>query len=109
ATFPNVDSISRKVLRRCWPQYKLEHLYYFSKISVLKMSEVLGLKTIVLKPLMKKLPIDYYLSVGSNFGPETVKKITKIVKAVTPGFISRIEMPMFFGEWLFIVKKNNNF
>ena len=73
ATFPNVDSLSRKLLNAFWPQYKVEHLFYFSQSSVQWLARELNLKTIELSALTKTLPLDYLYSIGSRFGPLSVQ------------------------------------
>lgn len=106
-TFPNVDSFSNKFLGRFWFQYKIEHLFYFSKKSIYELEKICSLKTIVLEPLIKKLPVGYFLSVGCNFGPYLTRNFLKFCTFFVPSFIKKITISISVGEYLWIASKNN--
>lgn len=105
ATFPRVDSPSRRLLGRLWPQYKPEHLFYFSRGAVARLAEAAGLDTVRLAPLVKTLPLGYFLAVGSGFGPEPVRKASRLVRAATPSRLQTLPVPLRLGEWLWIARR----
>lgn len=106
ATFPAVDSLSRRVLGRLWPQYKLEHLFYFSDSSVRLVSQKTGLKTVRLEFLSKTLSIDYLLAVASGFGPIPFRKISSLLRKVIPTPVKQLRVTAGFGEYLWIAEKS---
>lgn len=108
ATFPNADSFSRHSLGSLWPQYKVEHLFYFSKKSVEVLTDRLQMQTIELSPLKKKFPIGYVVSVGSHFGPKAVQSLTSAAGRLIPPPILKSAIPLAFGEWLWIAQKNSS-
>jgi len=105
ATFPNADSLSRRLLGSLWPQYKLEHLHYFSKRGVDALARVSGLTSRTIAPLTKRLPVDYVLSVGTNTGPRPIRAMSRAVRALTPETLDAVTIPARFGEWLWIAER----
>jgi hypothetical protein len=87
-----------------WPQYKPEHLFYFSRGAVAEMARQANLSTVVLESLSKSLPVGYFLSVGSNFGPAPVRSLSKLVRAMTPSILRRVQIPLRLGEWLWVAR-----
>ncbi len=107
ATFPNVESWSRRLLGRLWFQYKVEHLFYFSRSSVCELGRRAGLQTVTLRPLRKKFPISYFLAVGSHFGPRPFQRIARLVRLLTPQAVARLSIPLSLGEWLWVARKTS--
>ncbi|MFL5815444.1 MAG: class I SAM-dependent methyltransferase [Bdellovibrionia bacterium] len=105
ATFPAADSLSRRILGRIWPQYKLEHLYYFSSGSIERLAQAAGLQTIRLQYLNKTLSIDYLLAVASGFGPIPFRKVSAWARDRIPAFIGQIQVTAGFGEYLWVAEK----
>jgi 2-polyprenyl-3-methyl-5-hydroxy-6-metoxy-1,4-benzoquinol methylase len=108
ATFPNVDSLSRKLLNVFWPQYKVEHLFYFSQSSVQWLARELNLKTIELSALTKTLPLDYLYAIGSRFGPLSVQNCCRWTHQHLPQGIKLIALPLKLGEWLWVAQKRES-
>lgn len=106
ASFPNVDSWSRRFLATNWPQYKVEHLHYFSRLSVAQTAIRCGLTTKQLTPLTKSLPLDYLLSVGSSSGPSSVRHLSRMARRFLPPLISKRSFSLSLGEWLWIGQKS---
>lgn len=105
ATFPNVDSLSHKLLNVFWQQYKVEHLFYFSQSSVRWLAMELNLETIELSALTKTLPLDYLYSIGSRFGPPSVQNCCGWIHQHLPQGIKQIALPLKLGEWLWVAQK----
>jgi 2-polyprenyl-3-methyl-5-hydroxy-6-metoxy-1,4-benzoquinol methylase len=108
ATFPNSDSLSRRCMGPLWIQYKVEHLHYFSKNSVAALARNAGLETTKLAPLKKRLPIEYFFAVGTQFGPKPLQILISWISALTPGWIKRRSIPLQLGEWLWIASANEH-
>ena len=108
ATFPNVDSLSRKLLNVFWPQYKVEHLFYFSQSSVQWLARELNLETIELSALTKTLPLDYLYAIGSRFGPLSVQNCCRWIHQHLPQGIKQIALPLRLGEWLWVAQKRES-
>jgi SAM-dependent methyltransferase len=56
---PSPDSLSRKLLGRHWMEYKTEHLFYFSKSSLVRILEKAGFENLSLSANRKVLSLDY--------------------------------------------------
>jgi SAM-dependent methyltransferase len=106
ATFPAASLSSRKILRRFWPQYKVEHLFYFSSGAIQCIEEACGLRRVGLRPLTKRLPLDYLLTVGSEFGPDLTQWACRAARSIAPFRLGGIRVPLRLGEYLWIAEKS---
>ena len=104
ATFPVADSLSRKVLGKIWPQYKVEHLNYFTDKSIHNLSQAAGLKLVKDEVLVKTLSLDYLLNVGKGFGPDVFKKLSSTVASITPKKVKNLNLSMGYGEKLVLLQ-----
>ncbi|MFP5385354.1 MAG: class I SAM-dependent methyltransferase [Bacteriovoracia bacterium] len=104
ATFPVADSLSRKVFDKVWPQYKVEHLNYFTDKSIHIMADKSGLKLVKNEVLVKTLSLDYLLNVGRGFGPDAFKKLSAGVANITPKKIKNLNLSMGYGEKLVLLQ-----
>lgn len=105
ATFPNFDSLSRRLFGSFWPQYKNEHLFYFSRQAVEKLCADAGLTIRTLSPHEKELSLSYLLAVGSGFGPSPLKKTFGAIRSIVPKSIGNTQVRLRFGEWLLVARK----
>lgn len=105
ASFPDANSPSRKFMGGLWPQYKLEHLFYFTPKSIQSIERKLQLKTDELFPLEKTLPIEFLIQVGSNFGPLGMQKITRLLGEVLPRSWKSKKVKLPLGELLWVSHK----
>lgn len=103
-TFPSVSSLSKKVLGRLWFQYKVEHLFYFSDRAVTRLEEAGGMQRVALREVFKKLPMDYFLSVGAEFGPKFTTSCCRLVQRIIPSGLGRVRIPLMVGEYLWIAE-----
>lgn len=107
ATFPRVDGLSRRWMGRAWPQYKAEHLWYFSRRAVDFLAARAGLRTHRLDPLVKRLPLEYFLAVGSHFGPPAWCRMVRLARRFCPAALRRCSVPLRLGEWLWVARRNS--
>jgi SAM-dependent methyltransferase len=105
ATFPNVESWSRRALGRWWPQYKVEHLFYFSRRAVAALAGAAGVDTLRLERLDKRLPLAYLLQVGSHFGPPALRRASRLVRPCLPASLATLSPPLPLGEWLWVARR----
>lgn len=105
ATFPVSDSLSRNVLGFIWPQYKVEHLNYFTSKSIHVLGEKTDLKVQLNEVLTKKLSLDYLLNVGKGFGPESFQKMSSLMHRMTSNRIKKMNLKMKYGEKLVVFAK----
>lgn len=108
ASFPNSKSFSRKLMGPLWFQYKLEHLFYFSRESVSVLAASSHSQVVHLSSLRKSLPLDYLLLVGKNFGPVAFQKLVKFFDLFIPQWIRRKSLPLYLGEWLCMWQKKGS-
>lgn len=100
ATFPVADSLSRKVLKNFWPQFKVEHLQYFTQNSIEEMAKSSGLKIVRNEVLYKKLSAGYLLNVGKGFGPKSFQNFSRSIDKLTPAPFKKLNLTLGYGERL---------
>jgi 2-polyprenyl-3-methyl-5-hydroxy-6-metoxy-1,4-benzoquinol methylase len=105
ASFPSASSLSRRLLGRHWPQYKVEHLGYFSAAAVTHLEEAGGLERLALRPLRKRLPLDYLLSVGAGTGPAATRRVSRVLRKGVPSGLGRARVTLGLGESLWIARR----
>lgn len=108
ASFPNYDSLSRKLLGKIWPQYKVEHLFYLSREGVARLCERTGLEIVHLGNGRKFLSIGYLFGIGQSFGPKPTRWIFRILSSVIPKALQSMKLSFSLGEWLLIAKRKSH-
>lgn len=108
ASFPVASSASRRILGRLWPQYKVEHLFYFSPAAVSRLEEAGQLRRLALRPLHKKLSLAYFLAVGAAFGPTLTRRASRIARWILPPALVRLRLPLGIGESLWIAVRDDD-
>ena len=104
-TTPNADAFGRRLFGVLWPQYKVEHLFYFSRASLVSMAAEVGLRIDVLSTHVKRLPVGYLLNVGSAFGPQLFQRASRrLASALGPSFTD-VNVVAPFGEWLCVLER----
>lgn len=104
ATFPNSESLTRRLLGRLWFHYTVQHLFYFSRASVEALESSLGLRNRLLEPLTKNFPVDYFLAVAANFGPPLIRNFFALLRRVLPAKLGRTFIRLRVGDWLWIAR-----
>lgn len=105
-TAPLAGSRLHLLTGRLWPQYKLEHIFYYSRDSFYRMGERLGLEVLEVSPLSKKLPVSYLLSVGAHFGPRAFSLLTGWAARVLPERLCEARLKLPLGEAFVVYGKN---
>jgi len=85
---PSLDSWTRRLLRSRWMEYKVEHLYYFSAMSVRLLLERCGFDEIRVSPSRKVLTIDYIARHFSRFRVPILSPLISLLRLAVPGRIA---------------------
>jgi len=85
---PSLDSWTRRLLRRRWMEYKVEHLYYFSALSIRLLLERCGFEEIRISPSRKVLTIDYISRHFSRFRVPVLSPLIALLRGAVPGRIA---------------------
>jgi 2-polyprenyl-3-methyl-5-hydroxy-6-metoxy-1,4-benzoquinol methylase len=105
---PNVKSLSKKILGRYWPHYKLEHLWYASPLTFNIFEKRFGLIRKRLQGNVKVLPIGYILQILSEFGPKVVKYFFYNIKYFFPKSLKNTSFSLPAGELIWIAKNDSS-
>ena len=85
---PSLNSWTRRLLGRRWMEYKVEHLYYFSALSMRLLLERCGFQDITLRPSRKVLTIDYIARHFSRFRVPALSPVIAFARRAVPGRIA---------------------
>lgn len=81
---PSVDSLSRRLLRSRWMEYKVEHLYYFSSTSIRLLLENCGFREVRVSPSRKILTFDYIWRHFDRFRVPLVSPLLGVARRLVP-------------------------
>lgn len=76
---PSLDSWSARFLGSRWMEYKAEHLYYFTRDTIVRQLRDAGYSDVTLRSGTKKLSLDY---VAAHFDKYPVAGITQMLRAL---------------------------
>lgn len=94
---PRSKSITHLLTGKYWPQYREEHLTYFSKAGIVKLLESNGFTVEVVKPTLKVMSPNYFYGQSIQYSPLLVRGLAYVFKSVANLLrIQQILLP--FGE-----------
>lgn len=103
---PNTSSWTRKVLRKQWPHYKEEHVYYYRPSNITQLLSF-GFNIIKIENAYKTLTINYLLSVSQAYIKRGLPN--RLILSLSK-LTSKIRFPPFninIGEMLILCQKVN--
>lgn len=104
-TTPNTDSLWHTLMSKYWPHYKLEHLVYFNKRSIIFLANRLSFIIHLLKPVSKTLNLSYLNSQLQTYHLPYISSLMSRVANFMPKSILELSFRLRLGE-LFIILKN---
>jgi len=104
---PRSKSLVHNLTRRYWPQYREEHLTYFSKAGMVMLFERNGFLVETAKPTFKVMSPNYFYGQSTQFSPIIVKGFAYIFKSIANlVHLRKILLP--FGEMTIIATRKSN-
>lgn len=85
---PSLDSWTRRLLRRHWMEYKVEHLFYFSAASLRLLLQRCGFDEIRISPSRKVLTIDYLWRHFDRFRVPVLSPLMGLLRRAAPSRIA---------------------
>lgn len=103
---PDTNSFTAKFMWKYWSQYKLEHLFYFNKTSLLIL---LWNKFIILNDMKayKFLNLNYFYTQFIVYKNAIITPIIKFFKFILPNSLLNYNFKITLWEKVWILKKNN--
>ena len=102
---PNTGSFSKKVMGKTWPNYKLEHLFYFNKVSLCYLAETAGLKILEIKKSKKVLNFYYINHQFVTYRHSIITPLISIFNLIIPAWLKHKNFALPFGEISVIFSK----
>lgn len=104
---PRSKSLVHCLTRKYWPQYRGEHLTYFSKAGMTMLFERNSFSVEVAKPTFKVMSPNYFYGQSTQFSPILVKGLAYIFKSIANVIhLRKILLP--FGEMTIIASRKSN-
>ncbi len=85
---PSLDSLSARILGRHWMEYKVEHLYYFSRASIRCTLSQLGFNRIKLETNRKILNFDYIERHFTRFKVPVLSPLMHLTRVICPNSLA---------------------
>jgi SAM-dependent methyltransferase len=102
---PSLDSWTRRLLRTHWMEYKVEHLYYFSGVSIRLLLERCGFDEIRISSSRKVLTIDYLWRHFERFRVPILSPLMGLLRRVVPNRIAHRHLLLRAGGLLATARK----
>lgn len=101
---PNTSSISRKILRSLWPQYREEHLTLFSREGLTKLLNSLGFEIILVKRTKKYCTANYLFGQLMSF---PIPLLTPVISKLWKILPIRKSSPFgfYYGEMTVVARR----
>lgn len=94
---PRVDSVLRRLLRGAWPQYREEHLTYFSRRGLEAVMQRAGLTVLSVRATFKTLNLGYIYRHAEAFPMRGITPLVRLAHSAAP-YARRIPIKVTLGE-----------
>lgn len=98
-TTPDSGSWTRRLLRRWWPHYKLEHLFYFNGDNLRRAMEQTGLRVTFRGPARKFVDVAYIRDHAEAYSGGLAGRAARVIGGILAGAGPR---SINFGEQLVV-------
>ena len=101
---PDLQSLAERVMRGKWSHYKLEHIYYFSPVTIdtcLKKSGFIPVRT---EPAPKYLNLDYIVNQFVTYPHPVLTPFVKLLGRLIPQRLRQLNIPIRCGEMMAIAR-----
>ena len=94
---PRTDSPARAIMRGRWPQYREEHLTYFSRGGIATLLDRCGFRVETVRPTKKAITLGYAYGQAVTFPIPVVTPMVKLAYRALP-MLRNTAVPASFGE-----------
>jgi SAM-dependent methyltransferase len=98
----DIDSVSARLLRTRWPNYKREHLFYPDRRTMRAMLEQEGLGVLSMTPAVKSLTWAFAAAYTGVYGPRLAAMGMRAVAPLVPRWLQRYAWRVSAGDMLVI-------
>ena len=102
---PDTNSLSAKIQKESWTQYKFEHLFYFNYNSIKYLADKFNFKILYIKPATKTINISYLWTQSQVYTDPIFTRLLNIANKILPNFVLRKHIKISLGEMLVILQK----
>lgn len=86
---PSLDSLSARLMGRHWMEYKLEHLYYFTKKALAAALQQAGFEDVRFEPNVKMVSLELIALHFMRFPVPLATPLVRCGRALTPRWLAR--------------------
>jgi len=103
---PNTRSLSRCLMRKKWAHYKLEHFFYFNRLSMNFLASKCSLEHICFERSKKALNVNYLYTQFNTYKHWLLTPLINIAHSILPARINAHNFHIAIGEMVVILKKS---
>jgi len=104
-TVPDVDSLSRRLMRGAWAHYKLEHLYYPSRRGLRALLQGAGFRVLREAPAPKRLSLGLLLPLLERYPVPGTLAAVRLARRALPAALQRLSFTLTIGERLVLAQR----
>jgi SAM-dependent methyltransferase len=97
-TVPHVGSLSQRTMGMRWTNYKVEHLYYFTKKNLEQLLEKMGFRSYRAVTLVKTMNLRYMAHIFNEFPHWLFTPLMRSASAVVPTRLQHAMFPIMTGD-----------
>ncbi len=86
---PSLDSLSARLMKNKWVEFKKEHLWYFSNATLRRLLYTESFGEVQCKPAKKTLSFDYIAQHFDNYPVQPFSSLLMVLKRLLPHFLRR--------------------
>lgn len=103
---PNTGSLSRVIMGKKWTHYKLEHFFYFNRLSMNFLANKCKLEAGYFERSKKALNLDYLHTQFKTYKHWLLTPLTNIAHSILPQRVNAHNFHIAIGEMVVILKKS---
>jgi 2-polyprenyl-3-methyl-5-hydroxy-6-metoxy-1,4-benzoquinol methylase len=101
---PDNGALWRRLFGRHWIEYKLEHLYYFTRRSLERLARAHGFRVAKFVAGKKTMRLRYLVEQARAFRPPVVGPVLGAVGALAPAALQDAEFRIYLGNFLAVLR-----
>ena len=107
-TTPNIESPTRFLMRRHWPHFKLEHLWYFSPKGLTGLLTSEGFQVVDVWPITKHLSLAYILAQLAQYSGQLGSSMIRLTQKVLPKCLLELSLSLRTGEFTIVAIRSDS-
>ncbi|MEO5378191.1 MAG: class I SAM-dependent methyltransferase [Magnetococcus sp. DMHC-6] len=106
-TTPTTEAISKRLFGKSWPQYKIEHLFYFNRTNLVRLLKQYGFEPLLIIPARKAINLSYLREQFMSYPHSILTPIFRLLGVILPEWIKELLFTVTIGEMVVVAENTN--